>query len=200
VFDFNIDLWQWILSQFFALVAMSFMFYSLLTKNKVRTLLATVASNLSMTVATGLLLNWVLMSVLIVASFRDMSYLLLKKRKLPLRHPISIATLVLFLALNSTAIVLTRGEWWFNWVLFFTSNFIVFGYWLRSIHWLRISRLIACFAIIVNHLRFDNFIGIVMDTSAIISIAIFYWIYFRRKYKRLPCTESCLPNACTCGT
>ena len=200
MFDFNVPLWQWILSQVFAFVALSCMFYSLQTKNKVRTLLATVASNLTMAIATALLFNWVLVGVLVVACFRDLAYLGLKKKPFPLKHPLSIATLIFFLGATTTAVLLTRGDWWFNWVLLFTSTFIVFGYWLRNIHWLRISRLIACIALIYNHIHFSNLIGIIMDSSAILSIIIFYIVFVVRKNKKQPCNEECLPKACTCGT
>ena len=198
MFDFDIEWWQWGLSQFFGFIALCLMFYSLQTKNKTRTLLATVGSNLTLAISTALLYNWVLFGVLLVACVRDLCYLALKKSRFKLFHPVSIIVLVIFLGLTTTAVLLTRSNWWFNWVLLCTSLFIVFGYWMRNIHWLRISRFVASIALIVNHVHFSNITGIALDTASLISIIIFYIIFFKRKRKCQDCDT--LPKACECGT
>jgi len=174
MFSFDVPLWQWIVSQVFALVSMALMFYSLQTKSQVRTLWATVGSNLTLAVSATLLLNWVLFGILLIGAARDVCYLGLKKARLPLRHPVSIFVLVLFLGLIAVTVTFTHNGWWFNWVMLFTSSFLVIGYWVRNIHWLRASRTLASIALIVNHLHFSNYIGVLMDAMSLVSIAIFY--------------------------
>ena len=196
MFDFDVELWQWIVSQVFGFFALALMFYSLQTKCKIRTLLATIGSNITFAIATALLTNWVLTGILLVAVFRDFAYIWLDKKGYPKAHPMSLIVLFTFISLTVLVVILTMGDWWYNWLILAGSIFIITGYWTRNIHLIRSSRITHAIIAIINHVVFSNLMGLLLDGASIISIIIFYifWIDCKRRCKhckKVKCLDAC---------
>lgn len=94
--DLSVPLWQWILSQAFALFALASIVYAMNAGTKGRTLVAVAVFNAFMSVSAGLLNNWVMMGVTAIAAVRDLVYYW-RERKYPSNRILSYSTLILFL-------------------------------------------------------------------------------------------------------
>ena len=132
-------------------------------------------------VACAFLGNWVLAVICFNAAVRDVAYIWMDKKGYAKTHPMALIILFGFLSATVISVILTMSGWWYDWVLMFTASFIVVGYWLRGIHWIRLSRFTHAGLAIYNHVHFSNFLGLMLDGTAIISILIFYALFLLGK-------------------
>ena len=178
--EFNFDSWQWVASQCLGLVSVFLIFWAFQSKAKSKTLfIQTIAISLGV-VANAFLGNYVIAGLLSVQIVRNIAFLFLDKYDNKVPKWLSYFTLVFFLAAVVIVVVFTR-QWWWDWILMVLSMLTVYGRWAKGIHKMRITALLFNSASIPNSIRFNNFMGLVMDIVIILSIIWFYIKRYRRR-------------------
>ena len=170
--------WQWIASQVFALFALGAIVVAYQLKKKSHTLVAVMSFNSAMAISSIMLSNWILVGIYSIGFFRD-GVFLWREKYFPNNQKLSISVITMFMILSMAVGAWTFG-WWFDVFLIMASMFVDFGSWMKGVHLIRISRLTWCTLVLVNHIRFYNYLAIVIELFIITSIMVFYWKFFRR--------------------
>ncbi|MCL2846866.1 MAG: YgjV family protein [Firmicutes bacterium] len=187
----------WIVSQVFTFFALISIICAYQIKKKKWTLVFVMAFNAMMAVGSALLGDWLLVGIYSIGFFRDGSFLLVE-RYAPKNRALSIFVVCAFMAgsvVVAVIVALIGNWWWFDIPLVAASMFVDFGSWKRGVHWIRISRVTWCSMVMVNHVRNQNIIAIGIEIFIIISVAVFYVKYFRKK--RLEFSQSNAPAGLT---
>ncbi|MCL2570157.1 MAG: YgjV family protein [Firmicutes bacterium] len=181
MFNFDVPLWQWIVSQILASIALISIIYAFQSKTKARTMFFVAVFNFLMTFSVMLLSNWVLVGIYSVAVFRDLVFLW-REKKYPKNTALSYVTLVVFLGASSIIGFFT-WDWWFDTFIIVLGLFVIFGSWAKGVHLIRISRFVFCIITIINHIIFLNIIGVGIEVFVIVSITVFYIRFIKKKAK-----------------
>lgn len=170
-----------------------------ISKTKTKTMIAVIIFNAFMTVSAALLGNWLLMGIVFVAIFRDIIFLW-REKKYPNNRALSYATLVSF-----WVIAIIIAGFTIDWIqptpelilaicIQLLALFIIYGAWAKGIHMIRISRFAFCTLAIINHLLFQNYIAIIIETFAICAICVFYIKFFKKKGTPNESTQDIIQN------
>lgn len=173
----------WIISQIFGVFSVAATVCGFQFKKKRNTLIAISIGNLFTVIATALLSNWVVVSLMSAACLRNLTFAFLEHRREKGKNVnvrTSFALMILFMVITIIPVTFF-WEWWFDWILLASSLFIIFGIWIQGIHTHRIASIIYDSLVIVNHVKFLNVIGIVQALIIQASKAIFYFRFFREK-------------------
>ena len=183
MFEFDVPLWQWILSQCIALVNLGLVFYAFQVKQKTKTLLL-FSLVLSLGVLVNILLeNYVPAALLGISAIRNVVYALLEKQKIPQSSVPSISALFVFIGLSVVSLFFTFTGHWFDFIIGAGIVLVTYTSWVRGIHRIRIGQTIMSCIWIVNSIMFQNYIQIITDIIIISSIVLFYVKYLRCKEK-----------------
>jgi len=182
MFEIEVDLWRWILSQALGLISLGLVIYAFQCKSKTRTLICFSIGAFNGTIATILLGNYVGAAIMLILATRNAAFAWLSYKGDKVPKSLSIVILVFFMVAATIAIYFTR-VWWFDWVLMVLTVFRIYGTWRKGIHWVRLTGYPFCTALIINHIFFSNLMGVIIESFALISITIFYIRYFRSKKK-----------------
>ena len=169
----------WIISQVFASFALIAIVIAYQLKNKKWTLVAVMVFNGTMAVSSAVLANWILVGIYAIGFFRDATFLW-REKYYPNAYLLSVIIVCAFMA-GSVVVGAFTFRWWFDVPLVAASMFVDFGSWKKGVHWIRISRATWCAMVLVNHVRYQNYIAIGIEIFILISVAIFYIRYFRKK-------------------
>jgi len=184
MFNFeNVNWNTWIPSQAIAFIALLVMIYAMLAKTKMRTLIAIIIFNTLMGSTMLLIGDFQVAGMHGVAIARDLVFLW-REKKYPNNKKLSVAALALFLAISSVVAAFT-----INWgdssgwlalaiIIQITAMGIIFGAWAHGVHFVRLSRLLSASVIIANHVRHQNPTAILVEIVSIVSIIIFYIMFF----------------------
>ena len=176
LFNIDVPMWMWWLSQAVGVVGLVILIWCWQCRRKVRTLtLVTIARVLS-TIASALLLNWVLAVFFGIAAIRGLVVTWLEIRRERGREPSDGVTMaILGVSLVATAVFMAMtAQWWFDWVLLVLGVIFVFAEWARGIHLIRGSQFALSSAMLVNAYFFANIMGAVKAVAVMGSIAVFY--------------------------
>lgn len=176
----------WIISQIFGVFSVTATVFGFQFKRKRNTLIAISIGNIFTVLATALLSNWVVVSLMTAACLRNLTFAYLEHRcekGKTINARTSFALMILFMIFTIIPVTFF-WEWWFDWVLLVSSLFIIFGIWMQGIHIHRIASIIYDTLIIVNYIEFFNIIGIIQAIIIQTSKAIFYVRFFREKKKK----------------
>ncbi|MCL2228878.1 MAG: YgjV family protein [Firmicutes bacterium] len=202
MFDFSdlpVPLWQWIVSQVIGVIALVFVVLGFQMKKKPLMLVCLAISNVLSAVMQGFLGNFIMAGIAGVVVFRLLAYAWLHNRReqskqgaknysarektvkpIPLWFDISI--LVVALALNIPVAIFT-ATWWFDWVFFGVTMAATFAQWTPYPHVVRLAAVIPTIMVLIAAIFFTNFISLITEIFALVSIGVFYVRYFVKKSK-----------------
>ncbi|MCL2570286.1 MAG: YgjV family protein [Firmicutes bacterium] len=182
MFEFDVPLWQWILSQVIAVINLGLVFFAFQVKNKTRTLLI-FAFVLFLGVWMNVLLeNYVPAGMLGVSALRNVAYAWLERRR-EVWKKASVVILFAFILLSAGSLYFTFTGHWFDFVIGGGIILVTYTSWARGIHRIRFGQIIMSCIWIVNSVMFQNYIQIITDIIIIGSIILFYVRYLRAKEK-----------------
>jgi len=182
----EVELWQWIVSQVFAFLALVAVVICFQLKNKVHTLIWLGICNAFYMISVMFLANWIIAVIVAIAMLRSFVFAWIDSRKEPVNPKASLAVMFGFmfaLVLFTVFMMIYLDWWWIDLLLLASSIFIIYGNWAKGIHILRISLLAYAALAIINHIFYLNAIAIIVEAVAILSIMIFYVRYFIGKNK-----------------
>ena len=180
LFNIEVPLWQWVVSQVFGVFALvgAIICWQLKDKRKNLIWITLVRGMALMMVA--FLENWILVAFLAANVFRGITMLLLERNREDI-HPIrSVCILFFFISLTTVAMLLTMEGSWLDWLLLGTAVFVVFGEWSKSIHLMRTSQIFNASAMLTSYLMIRNIMGVAIEGFNLISLFVFYIIFFFR--------------------
>jgi len=169
----HIPLWQFLLSQVFALLALITLFIAFQFKSSNRVLIIVALFNLLIAISNALLYNWVVVGIFALAVFRDLAFVW-QRKKHPNNEALELGTLCFFLFASVVVFYFTYGGWWYSWLIQAASLFVILGSWWRGVHLIRISRIIISILAVYNHVVFYNYTNIAVEIVGLATIAIFY--------------------------
>jgi len=183
-------MWQFVLSQVFAGLALIAMLVAFQCKSPNRTLFIIAIFNTLIALSNALLYNWVVVGIFALAVLRDLVFLW-QRKYYPNDRGIELTTLGVFLVLSIVVFYFTHSGWWYSWLLQAAALFVILGSWWRGIHLIRISRVVISVVAIYNHVYFLNYTNIAVEVVSLITIVIFY-IRWQRCGRTWPCRPKCV--------
>ena len=188
MFEIDVPLPLWIISQAIGVVILGLVFWANQIKAKEKTLIVFSVASLLAAVATALIGNYVASAVFLVVTFRNLVFAWLAKPGNNVPQWLSVGALVFFIIAGTAAIYLTM-VWWFDWVIMGLLAIRVYGTWRSGPHWIRLCGVLMAFAMIVNHAVFLNLMGILAESVILISVFIWYLRFFRDRKTPKPNEE-----------
>lgn len=182
--------WQWIVSQIFMLGALVSVIIAMQIKEKSKALPVLVAFSAFYALGAGFLGNWVLVALSIVAVARNLVFLW-RESKHPNNKALSYLTLFLFVASTLVASILTT-----DWTRYGISLVIAimitimasiwqYSVWQKNVHFMKIFLALYSAVLIINHVLYYNFVGLVLESVSIASVIFFYVMnYLIKKSKK----------------
>jgi len=180
--NLHVPVWQWAISQVFALCALGLICFAYSIKRKRTVLFAIGSGCLLNAIVNIILLNWVVVCIMLVAATTNfvMSYFEFRREKGKTVNKYASFVITLCLAVAMAIAICSVADWWFDYVLLVSSLCITVSSWLRGIHLHRFT----CFAYdslaIVNCWVYSNYIGIIMSIISIIAVVVFYARFLKK--------------------
>lgn len=169
MFTINDPLYLWIPSQVLAAVSLFFIVWAFSVKDRFLVL-----QGISFAFYIGALLllgNWIVAGILTLALIRNISLIFLKSKWWRFGSMIffSIATVVF-----AILVAIFTGYWWIDWFLMVWGVFFVIAVWHGGIHPIRVVGFTYAPFIILNHVEYQNFVGIILEVITFVAIVVFY--------------------------
>ena len=167
---------MWIASQVLGFIAVALTIWALQIKSKPKMLIIVGIAYIPLAISVGLLLNWVVFSLMTVVVIRSFIFAFIEHRNQrgkQINKWIPFVLMLVFMTAQVVPVVFT-WEWWLDWLLLGSSLFITFGNWAKGPHMIRASMASYDILVIVNHVIFFNIAGIVMAALKLGSVAVFY--------------------------
>lgn len=181
----DVELWQWIVSQVFAIITLICVALGFQFKSKSSTLLVSGLAAIFLALSVAFLENWILVGLMAISAVRSFTFAWVDSRKTPISAAMHFFLMLSFMVLTVILTVITMiyfEWWWFDFFLLTASLFIIFGQWAKGIHFLRIALVVYSVFAIINHAVFLNVTAILVESVIIVSIVIFYIrFYFGKK-------------------
>ena len=183
MFDFSnlpVPMWQYILSQVFGLFLLIFIVAAMQMKKKTWLLLLLAAGNVMAAIMQALLTNYIMAGMAALVVIRLIVYVWLQENRKSIPLWVDISILVVFLAANVPVAIFT-AKWWFDWVFFGFVTLVTFCQWLKNPHIVRISPIPITIMVLIAAVFYSNFMSLITETFALISVTIFYIRFFRSR-------------------
>jgi len=175
----------WVASQCVGFVALALCVWALQIKDKPKMLIVNGIACSVICASLALLQNWVVLAILAVAAIRSFIYAYIEiLRRRGKKIPTWLPYVIMVALMIATAVpVVFTWNLWVDWVLMGISLVVIYGTVTKEIHIFRVSLLIYGGFAIVNHVYFDNIIGMVTESVQILAILVFYAMFFFAKHK-----------------
>jgi len=186
--ELTVELPVWIISQIIGFIGVVLCVWSFQIKSKVKMLVLVGAANIFFGLAAGLLLNWVVFWLLLVAAIRSFAFSYLEQRRVRGKRThksVSLSLMIVFIFVLIVAVAFT-WIWWLDWVLLAISIFIIYGNYAKGIHKLRIGLTTYESAVIINYVVFFNIVGVIQSILLLGAMVVFYIRFFRNKLRKPP--------------
>jgi len=196
----------WLISQFFALLALISLFWSFEVRNKIKMMLLIGAGSLFLAISATLLANYSLGVLFGLAAIRNFvfSYIDARKKKgviVPNWITYGFAGVFAVSTITASAMLWHLGHsWWVELFICVTLLGLIIGNVSKGTTLMRLSFVANRGFNIINHIYFNNIIAVIIAASAISSNVIFYirelvgWMKRRKKLKGNVCFEPFTPN------
>ena len=198
MFEINEPLYLWVPSQVFGVVALFFMCWAFLSRDKSRVLTLKAVAFGFIVLSLGFLQNWVLMGIITFALVRNILFIRFERE--PERFStVALVTIIILSLMNITVVVvvaMTIGHWWLDWVLLAFSLAFNLAVWAQGTTILRIVGLSYVPIIVYNHVVHQNFVGIILEIIIGLSIIVYFARSFAKAKARENLVDGCLGGTC----
>ncbi|MCL2847035.1 MAG: YgjV family protein [Firmicutes bacterium] len=175
MFEIEVLLWMFIVSQIFGAINIIIAFIKFQYKEKAKTLRLSAVGNVFKALNYAFLLNWSLAGLKFISIFKNLFFAKTSAGKVKRWKSITGFIIFSLISLSVVFVAWWFTRLWFEWVLLAVVLFANYGKWAKGIHLMRISQFFYRLAMIVNSIFFFfNPTNLIKAVAVIISIMIFY--------------------------
>ncbi|MCL2755999.1 MAG: YgjV family protein [Firmicutes bacterium] len=182
MFELDFGSWQWVISQLVGIIAIVLVVFAFQSKTKKRALFLFCLTSALWAISSALVENYVATAIYATFMLRNAAFLWLETKGKNSPGWVSGLILGICILISVVAVIYTR-VWWFDWLLLGANVLKVYGAWRRGIHWIRVVNFVFLPLIIFNHFWFSNYMGVIGESVALISVTIFYMRFFANRKK-----------------